>query len=256
MSIITLTTDFGLKDYYVSAVKGKIMGLAPKTQIVDISHQINLHDILEAAFVIKNAYKNFPKDTIHIIGVGSSLVTPVSYIVVKHHDHYFITADNGILSLMFEDEPEKIVEIDTGGNSFTFPARDIFSRAACFLANGGEITDIGKSKTNTLKRSTLQATSIGDIIQGIVVHNDIYGNSITNIPRTLFESIGKNRSFIINLPYSRTIKSISKNYFDVPEGEILALFNTEGFLEIAMRNGSGETMVGVQTNSQITINFL
>lgn len=256
MPIITLTTDFGLKDYYVSAVKGKIMSLAPTVQIIDITHQIPAYDILAASLNLKNAYKNFPKGTIHIADVGSASANTIRYLIALHQEQFFIAADNNLLPLVLDGIPEKIYEIDTGGKTFTFPARDVFAHAACFIANGGAIDGFKTLNSPVNSKSMLHASGIGDMIKGNVVYIDGYGNGITNIHKELFLSVGKNRPFVINFPPDRVIKKISNNYSDEPGGELMALFNAENYLEIAQSHGSPETKYGLIDNLQITIQFL
>jgi len=256
MAIITLTTDFGLKDYYVGAVKGTIMNLAPQTQIIDITHDIATNDTLKAAYIVKNAYPDFPKNSIHIIGVASGSSPEMPYTVAYANGHYFIATDNGIFSLIFDTLPEKIVAINTGGNSFIFPTKDVFAKAACFLANGGKIEDMGESRTTILQKSLLNAAATGDIIKGSVIHIDNNGNAITNISKNLFETYAKNRKFEIAFSASYIIDKISLSYNDAPEGEILALFNSSGLLEIALRDGSANNYVGLTEGKVVTIYLL
>jgi S-adenosylmethionine hydrolase len=256
MSIITLTTDFGLEDYYVGAVKGAILSLAPQALIVDISHQIKINDVLNAAYIVKNAYHNFPKESIHIIGVSSNSSPEMPYTVAYANGHYFISTDNGIFSLLFDSLPEKIVSLNTGGNSFIFPTRDVFAKAACFLVNGGKIEDMGQLRTSILQKSLLSAAAIGDIIRGSVIHVDKNGNAITNISKNLFDTYAKNKKIEIAISASINIEKISQSYTDEPEGEILALFNTAGFLEIAHRNGSALVYLGLDIGKAITIHLL
>lgn len=255
MAIITLTTDFGLKDYYVSAVKGSILSLSPQSQIVDITHLLDANDTLAAAYIVKNAYKNFPKGSIHIIGVDSNSNAEMPYTVAFTNGHYFIATDNGIFSLLFDSIPEKMVALDSGGRQFTFPTRDVFAKAACFLANGGSIDDMGIAKTTILQRGLLNAASMGDLIKGIVVHIDNYGNAITNISKTLFDQNIKNRRIEMSFGKYR-IQKLSASYFDVVEGEVVAFFNAENFLELAIRNGSASELNGIKINDSVTINFL
>ncbi len=255
MAIITLTTDFGLKDYYVSAVKGVILSLSPQSTIIDVTHLLDANDTLAAAYIVKNSYKNFPEGSIHIIGVDSNTNTIMPYTVAYSNGHYFIATDNGIFSLLFESIPEKMVSLDAGGKQFTFPTRDVFAKAACFIANGGNIDDMGEPKTTIFQRGLLNAASMGDLIKGIVVHIDNYGNAITNISKNLFEQNRKNRAIEMSFGKYR-IHKLSAGYFDVVEGEVVAFFNAEDFLELAIRNGSASELNGIKINDSVTINFI
>jgi S-adenosylmethionine hydrolase len=256
MSIFTLTTDFGLKDHYVSAVKGAILSRFPSAVIVDISHNIEKYNLLEASYILRESYPSFPAGTIHIIGLNTELANSGGYVLVQQAGHYFIGADNGIFSLLFEETPREIRELEIEDpQKLSFPVRDIFAKNACLLAGGQDFNSIGKPKSDLLQRIPFRATSMGDNIRGSFVYVDSYDNVTTNIDRRLFEQIGKNRPFIIELARV-AIGKISNEYSDVPEGEVLAIFNSSGFLEIAMRNGKASGLLNLKINDSITIRFL
>lgn len=262
--IITLTTDMGLKDYYVASIKGSIMKELPDAKIVDISHFIQPFDISHASFVIKNCYKDFPKGTIHIIGVNpeSNINTP--HIIVENFNQYFIGADNGIFSLLFEKEPDAIWEISLNGEleSYSFPTKNIFTKAACHIARGGLPSVISKPIKSYNKRELFRATVDPDVIKGTITYIDTYGNLITNISQQLFNDVCKGRPFKIFLTRSGySIQKIHLKYGDVPEGEKVALFSSSGLLEIAINkgvDGSGggaNQLFGLKLNDTITIEF-
>jgi S-adenosylmethionine hydrolase len=252
MTIITLTTDLGLKDYYVSAIKGTILSQLADVSIIDVSHQIPTYNIQDAAFVLKNAYQSFPKGSIHIIGVKAERSDNTPHIIVFADGHYFISADNGIFSLLLDNPPEKIIEL-TAINS-TFPTRDVFSKIACRIASGEALEQIGKPKTSLLERMPFKATSMEDMIRGTVIYIDSYGNVMTNINQKLFTDVGKGREFKIEFARYE-ISKMSTSYNDAPEGEILALFNSADQLEIAMNNDKANTMLFLKLNDTITVRF-
>ena len=252
MAIITLTSDLGLKDYYVSALKGAIISQLPEITLIDISHQIPTYNIQDAAYILKNSYPGFPKGSIHIIGVKAEYTLQSPHVIVFAGGHYFIAADNGIFSLLLDTAPEKIIEITA--NTSTFPSRDVFAATACRIAKGESIEKMGTPKTNLLERMPFRATSMPDMIRGTVVYIDSYGNVMTNISQQLFKQVGKGREFIIEFArYS--ISKLSTTYNDVPEGEILALFNATDQLEIAMNNDKANSMLNLKLNDTITIRF-
>ena len=164
--LITLTSDMGLKDYYVASVKGAIYSQLPEANIVDISHNIPPFDIIHASFVIKNTFKQFPKNSIHIIGIDAEINDEAKHIIVKNHDQYFIGADNGIFSLIFDKQPDGAWEIINNDNliDFSFPTKDIFVPVACHLARGGLPALVGKPvdkiKTKQFFRPILDKNSI------------------------------------------------------------------------------------------------
>jgi len=256
MPIITLTTDLGLKDYYVSAVKGSILGQLPNVTIVDISHQIPSFNIQEAAYVLKNSYPSFPEGTVHIIGVNAESSAQTPHIGILVSGQYFIGADNGIFSLLFDKVPDKIVELTISHDSQnpTFPTRDIFAKAACHLARGGTLDLIGTPKPGVNERIMFRPVTVGDNLRGSIIYIDSYNNVVTNITQSLVKEVGKGRDFNIRFG-SHEIEKLSKTYNDVVEGEILAMFNAAGHLEIAMNRGKASQLLNLHMGDTITLLF-
>lgn len=276
MAIITLTTDFGLKDYFVGATKGAIFSELPDVNIVDISHNVSPFNIPEAAYIIKNAYKSFPKGTIHIIGIDSELHAENKHIAVKLDDHFFICANNGIMSMICSEiNPEKIVEINIrDGVKSSFAVLDIFVKLACHIARGGTLEVIGKliTEIKPIKNIAPYVNDDKTQIVGHVIYVDNYGNVITNIKRNFFEGIQKGRDFEISAR-NYTFKKIYKKYsdivnFEIPEdkrydeGRKLVIFNSGNYLEIAVYKsdsatvGSASTLLGLGIMDSVSINFI
>ncbi|WP_147678540.1 SAM hydrolase/SAM-dependent halogenase family protein [Algibacter pacificus] len=275
MAIITLTSDFGPKDHFTGATKGAIYSELPDVNIVDISHNVSPFNIPEAAYIIQNAYNSFPKGTIHIIGIDSEINAENKHIAVKLDGHYFICANNGIMSMICSEiVPEKIVEINIHDKILSsFPVLDVFVKVACHIARGGTLDVIGKTITSIKPIQNIKPFVKEDQTQiiGSVIYIDNYGNVVTNIKRNFFESIQKGREFEISAR-SYKFKKIHKNYsdivnFDIPiekrqdEGRKLVVFNSGGFLEIALfksnpkTNGSASTLLGLGIMDTVTVNF-
>lgn len=275
MPIITLTTDFGEKDHFAGAVKGAIYSELANVKIVDISHSIAPFHITEAAYIIQNAYRSFPPGTIHIIGIDSELNPENKHIAVLLDDHYFICANNGIISMLANEiRPEKIVEINIHDRIITnFPVLDVFVKVACHIARGGTLEVVGKPLENIKEIRGIDPLVNNDenLITGSVIYIDNYGNVITNIKKSLFEKTGKGRDFVIS---SRTMKfsSIFNNYsdcinFDIPKekrdeaGKKLALWNSSNYLELAVYKsnpgsvGSASTLFGLEYREVVTVSF-
>ena len=176
MAIITLTTDFGEKDPFADAVKGAIYNEMPDMRIVDITHSISPFHIPEAAYIIKNAYKSFPEGTIHIIGVDAELTPENKHLALKLDGHFFICADNGIMSLLTSEiNPEKIVEINIHDAIKTnFPVLDVFVSVACHIARGGTLEVVGKISETIKELHYLKAQANNDLTQitGHVIYID------------------------------------------------------------------------------------
>lgn len=261
MHIITLTTDFGYKDPYVSAIKGAIYSQLENVRIVDISHEVSPFHLAEAAYIIKNAYENFPGDSIHIIGVDSEMTPENKHLVVRLNGHYFICADNGIVSmLMLEQHAEKIVEINIHDRiNSNFTVLNTFINVACHIARGGTLEVIGKPIAIIKELTGMRPTVISEKKQiiGSVVYIDNYGNIITNISKKLFEEFGKGRDFEIHAR-SETFTKIHKSYgdailFDTPkekrmeDGKSIALWNSAQHLELAVYKSNRDTVGGASS---------
>lgn len=276
MAIITLTTDFGEKDHFAGAVKGAIYNELPDVKIVDISHSVSPFSIPEAAYIIQNAYSSFPKGTIHIIGIDSEINEENKHIAIKLDDHYFLCANNGIMSMVSaEISPEKIVEINIHDKIETsFPVLDVFVKVACHIARGGTLEVIGKliETIKPIKNIIPFVNDEKNQIIGNVIYIDNYGNVVTNIKRAFFESIQKGRNFEI---YARSykFKKIHQKYSDIvnfkipidkrnDEGRGLVVFNSSDYMEIAIYKsncktvGGASTLMGLNMRDTVTIQFL
>ena len=276
MAIITLTTDFGEKDHFAGAIKGAIYSELSDIKIVDISHSVSPFNISEAAYIILNAYSSFPKGTIHIIGIDSELSPENKHIAVKLDAHYFICANNGIMSMICaEIAPEKIVEINIHDKIETnFPVLDVFVKVACHIARGGTLEVIGKV-INTIKPIKNLIPFVNDEknqIIGSIIYIDNYGNVVTNITQKFFEDIQKTRTYEISAR-NHKFRKIHSKYSDIvnfdieeskrnDEGKGMVVFNSSGYLEIAVYKsncstvGSASTLMGLKTMDTVTINFL
>jgi S-adenosylmethionine hydrolase len=274
MSIITLTTDYGLKDHFVGALKGKILSEYSDASIVDISHYIDPFNTVEASYIISASYDSFPKGTVHIIGVDSEKSKENQHVAMQWNDHFFIAADNGILSMLSQKIiPQKIVEInihDRLHNDAT--DLDVFVKVACHIAKGGVLNVIGKEINNIKQVTDLQVTlsDDGNQLKGNVIYIDHFGNVVTNITKKQFLECAKGREFEIEfrnqpittiLPYYSAIASSDKYPVKYYEGKKLAIFNEAGFLEIAIFRsnpltvGSASTLLGLNYRDVVSIRF-
>ena len=264
MAIITLTTDLGLKDHYVATVKGAILSQLPNANIIDVTHLITPFNTAQAAFVVKQTYPSFPRGTIHIIGVNPEADGHTPHLVVRHDGQFFIGADNGVFSLIFEGKPHEGFEITMklDDDHVTFPTKTVFVQAACHLARGGMPDVIGRKIGSIKDMIGFRPATDQASIRGKVVHIDTYGNLVTNVRRQLFDEIGRGRNFLIDFGSREDlITSLSKTYSDVPMGERLAFFGSSGLLEIAVNKGvegsggGAARLFGVETNDPVRIDF-
>jgi len=258
MPIITLTSDWGLRDPYLPTVKGAILSQLPGAIIVDISHDIAPFNLAQASFIIRNAYRSFPENTIHILSISSEASIETPHTVVRDEGYFFISADNGIFSLIFDHVPEQIVEIDILQDSdyFTFPTRDVFVKAAVHIARGGKIEELGTVKKGVRKSLLFNPVVEGHVIRGKVIYVDAFGNLLVNITESGFRNTGKGKKFEITFRApGYAITTLSKSYSDVPEGEMLALFGSTGYLEIAINKGHASHLLGMDIDDIVRIEF-
>lgn len=258
MAIITLTTDLGYKDFYQAALKGSILTILPTVNIIDITHNIAAFNIPQAAFVLKNAFHYFPKNTVHLIGIDSVYNERTRYLAVKYKDHYFVGSDNGIFSLMFgEEQPQEMVELNIMQDLkfLHFPLTDIFAKAACHIANGGTLSEIGIPVLGLEEKMNLHPVIEKDTIRGSVIYIDSFQNVITNISKELFSKVQQNRAFTLYFRKSESISQLSWHYNEVPEGEKLCLFGISNHLEIAINKGNANGLLGLHLGDIVRVEF-
>ena len=274
MSVITLTSDFGSKDYVVAAVKGRLLNLPDRPIIVDISHEITHFSITETAYLLNAAYPNFPKNSIHLIGVDSEKNPKQRHLIAYLNGHYFIGADNGIFSLLADqDQFDTIIEIQhPKSDQSSFPMLEVFVEIAAKIITDEKLENLGKP-TDEIKKWIRNKPDFPseDVLIGHIVYVDRYGNLVTDISREIFETIGKDRPFEIYASNKKLTK-IYQNYssfvnFKLPEiqrkkaGKALAIFNSLEMLEIALyksnpkQGGSASDLLGLTIGNSIKIIF-
>jgi S-adenosylmethionine hydrolase len=257
MAIITLTTDLGDKDIYQAALKGSILKLLPTVNIVDITNNVSAFNIQQAAFILKNSFHYFPDATVHLIGIDTVFSNSTKYLAIKYKKHYFVGSDNGIFSLMFNTEPDEVVEINIMQDLkfLHFPLADIFVKAACHLAKGGKLSEIGVPVTDIEQKMNLQPVVEKNLIKGSVIYIDSFQNVITNITKEFFNSVQQGRRFTLYFKRNETITNLSWHYNEVPEGEKLCLFGISDHLEIAINKGNASGLLGLGLGDSVILDF-
>jgi hypothetical protein len=258
MSIITLTTDWQNDDYYLGAVKGYISSVSPQAKIIDITHKIEGFKYAHAAFILRNTWFYYPEGTIHIIGVNADVHEGQPALCMFIKGQYFIGVGAAMFNALFSDKPDLVVELQEKGGlqNSTFPELTLFARAACFIANGTPVQQLGKDITSNYRSSNLMPVFDNNILVGRVVYIDTYSNLITNITRQVFDETVLLRKFVITVKSDvYSVSRISKHYNEVEGGELIALFNSLDLLEIAIINGRLAEMSGIKLDSPVTIKF-
>jgi S-adenosylmethionine hydrolase len=257
LPIITLTTDLGNKDYYVPSAKGFLLSKLPEANITDITHQIKPFRIDDASFVLRSCYADFPPGTIHLISVDTTTTSETRFIAVKAKGHFFLCHDNGMVSLVVEEEDmEEVVEIPFTDPDLIFPLKHILVPASVTIVEWGGITSIGSPVFNYVRKANMRPQIEDAFIRGAVIYIDNLGNAITNIDKASFDRFSKGRKFQIYYSRRDYFDKICNHYNEVPEGEKVCLFGTNGFLEIAINKGSATALLGIGPDHSILIEFI
>lgn len=253
--LITLTSDFGYKDSFAGVMKGVILEINPKANIVDLSHGVSPQNVREGAFVLFSSYRYFRNGAIHLVVIDPKVGSKRKAIAVKTKDHIFVGPDNGVLSwAVDENKMVSAVEITkddfiTDETSHTFHGRDIFAPAAAHLSLGVPIGELGPGIENIFSIEFPRPNISDSEIRGEVLYVDQFGNLITNIPKKFEEKIKEVRIDEIK------IGGISVSYSDVGIGELVAVFGSSGYLEIAKNQGSAKDALDIDVGNEVRVIF-
>ncbi|MBL7825587.1 MAG: SAM-dependent chlorinase/fluorinase [Saprospiraceae bacterium] len=253
MHLVTLTTDFGAQDYYVGALKGALLRKAPELTLIDITHQIKPFDIVQGAFVVSNVWREFPEGTIHLIGVNCVYQPEYRFVVARHEGHFFLAPDNGLLTILFQQLDPAHLRTLRAQHDEHFAVKSIFSDAVAHLAQGQPFEDLGEHPAPLLERISLQPVITPNRIRGTVIHIDNFDNVVVNIRKEVFTQTINGRPFSLYFKRNDPITAVSGNYCDVAVGEQLCLFNTAGFLEIAVNMGKAATLLGLKVEDVVEV---
>ena len=252
MPLISLTSDIGQQDFLIGAVKGQLLQVNPDFSFIDISHNLSPFNYPQAAYVCRNAIKNFAPGTFHLILVNLFDEKPEHMVLAEHNGHFIGCADNGLLTMILEEVPQKVVALalDKTQQKNTIYCTNVFGKAFSELQNGKKIEEIGDTNISINVKNPLRPLLGNDYIEGQIIFIDNFENVIVNIHKDEFEEQRKGRSFKIVFKRDEVIDRISDTYADVNEGEKLALFNSAEYLEIAINKGNAAGLLGLQGFSE------
>lgn len=252
MALITLTSDIGEQDFLAGAIKGQLLQLNNSFTIVDITHSLSPFNYPQAAYVCRNAIKNFSPGSFHLVLVNLFNEKPEHVLLAEHNGHYIGCADNGLLTMILEEVPAKVVALNLGktNQKNTLFCINIFGNAFNRLLNGEKLEDIGDPEVSINVKNPLRPLLGNDYIEGQIIFIDNFENVIVNITKEEFEEQRRGRSFTIVFKRDEVIDKISETYADVAEGEKLALFNSAGYLEVAINKGNAAGLFGLQGFSE------
>jgi len=270
--VITLLTDFGLKDSYVSEMKGVIYSLLPDVAIVDISHEVRQGDISSASFLLLRAYRYFPRGTVHLVVVDPGVGTSRGVLCCRTENYYFIGPDNGVLapaaendnlkyifSLNLEELPVALKEVFSGSfilekiktPSSTFHGRDIFAPFACYVSTGSPITRLAVKKERMVATSLPKPVLTEGGVKGHIIYVDRFGNLVTNINVSLIE---KDSEVFLKSGYQViSFGKLKRAYAEVKQGEPLALIGSFGTLEIAVNGGNASEKLNATVGDEVLV---
>ncbi len=255
MAIVTLLTDSGESDFYVAAIKAKILSTNPGITIVDISHQIVPCDVAHAAFVLRSVFRDFPKGTVHMVGVdavGNRGDVPVA---VQLEDHFFVGPDNGFFGLISDNSPQMDVELNkVNPVQTTFPEKDIFAPVVARLASGVNISTLGTQLAQFRKMTDRYVKATKKGISGHVIRVDHAGNLITNIPKDAFDILSKGKNYVVQFAGEK-FRKIQSNYNQTEQGDCFVMFNSLNLLEIGIYKGNASLLLGLTYDSPVSILF-
>lgn len=252
MALVTLTSDIGQQDYLVAAVKAQLLQVDADFSLVDITHSIPPFNYPHAAYICRSAFRNFPDFTYHIILVNLFEKKPEQLLLAFHQNQYLLCADNGLLHMILEDKPEMVIGIplDKRANKNTTYCVQVMAQAISRLSQGESIQKIGNPDVSYIEKNHLRPLLDNNWIEGQIIFIDNFENVIVNITREQFEEQRKGRSFRIVFKRDEVIDRISESYADVNPGEKLALFNSAGYLEIAINKGNAAGLFGLKGFSE------
>lgn len=252
MPLVTLTSDIGQKDFLTGGIKGQLLQVNNNFSIVDITHQLSPFNYPQAAYVCRNAIKSFPEGTMHIVMVNLFDDKPEHLLLAQHNGHYIGCGDNGLLTMILEELPQKVVALpmDKTTHKNTLYCTGIFAKAFNDIHHGKTLEEIGDISVSINVKNALRPMLGNNWIEGQIIFIDNFENVIVNITQEDFETQRKGRSFKIVFKRDEVIDRISDTYADVPEGEKLALFNSAAYLEIAINKGNAAGLFGLQGFSE------
>jgi S-adenosyl-L-methionine hydrolase (adenosine-forming) len=256
--LIALLSDFGTRDHYAGTMKGVMMGICPELTLVDITHDVTPHDVLEGALQLAAACRFFPVGTIFLAVVDPGVGSSRRGLAADTGDYRFVAPDNGLLTAVFQDmPPKKVVELTERRYarptvSRTFEGRDRFAPAAAWLAKGIQLTALGRTVASYQQIEIPRADVTATTLRGVVLLVDRFGNLVTNIDRRSFEAFTRDRAVAVTAG-GHLIAGVVATYADIRPGEACALFGSTDHLEIAVNGGSAEVALRLSRGAIVEV---
>jgi S-adenosylmethionine hydrolase len=255
MQLVSLTTDYGSKDYYAAELKASILSKNPHITLLDLSHHIDHFDILQAAFFVKNAIGSFAQGSIHIISVHTHYRRKPEIICFEYDGQFFVGPNNGVFSIMFPELTEQGVFLVNHTELQALSMHQVYAHVCGYLSHGLPLNEIGPQIITLTQKSVIQPVVLPNLIRATIIHIDEFENVIINLRYDLFDRVRNGRRFELYYKQYDPINYLSKDYGDVAIGDPLAFFNCAGYLEIAMNMDKASSLLNLYKNEMIQINF-
>jgi len=255
--VIALLSDFGTRDHYAGTMKGVMIGICPDVTLIDITHDITPHDVMEGALQLAASCRYFPSGTIFLVVVDPGVGSLRKGIAAEAGEYRFVAPDNGVLTAVFKElPPKRVVELTERRYarptvSRTFEGRDRFAPAAAWLAKGIQLSALGRSITSYQQVEIPQPVA-GDALAGVVLLIDRFGNLVTNIDRRTFEAFSRGQPVALSVA-GHPVAGVVATYADIHSGEVCALFGSSEHLEFAVNGGSAAAALGVARGAPVEI---
>lgn len=256
--VIALLSDFGARDHYAGTMKGVMLGICPDVTLVDITHDITPHDVLEGALQLAASFRYFPSGTIFLAVVDPGVGSSRRGIAAEAGDYRFVAPDNGVLTAAFRElPPKRVVELTERRYarptvSRTFEGRDRFAPAAAWLAKGIQLSALGRTITNYQQLDIPQVEVAETYLHGVVLLADRFGNLVTNIDRRTFEAFARTQPVSLSVA-GHPIAGVVATYADIRDGEVCGLFGSTDHLEFAVNGGSASRALDVTRGAAVEI---
>lgn len=256
---ISIISDWKRSDFYTTVLETRLQQLVPDARLSVISHDVSAYDSMQAAFILRAAWQHFPKGSIHLNCVNSSSSSKSPHVLIVHKSHVFIGADLGFWPFICQSKPDAayLIHDDQHYDGSSFPEVTVFTEIAAAIAKGLTPEKLGLQLYDVQENIALSPIAEDNQLLAGILYFDSYGNAMTNVTVKDFEDAAKGRKFVLKVMSERNqVKRISSSYYDVKQGEFIALFNSLGLLEVAIREGDLLQLLSLEVGKQFRIEFL
>jgi S-adenosylmethionine hydrolase len=258
-AIITLTTDYGTNDHLVGTLKGVILKINPEATIVDITHHVTPYDLLDGALAIGSAFAYFPPRTIHLVVIDPGVGTDRRPILATADNQYFIAPDNGVLSLVYESDPNVVVRHASAEHYYlqpvskTFHGRDVFAPVAAWLSKGWQTSAMGEEIQDYKRFGLPKPKATDGVVKGVVMRVDSFGNLVTNFRQEDLPEEARQAGKVNFQIGSHSVSRLVDTFALGNAGEPIAYFGSSGYIEVAVNKGNAAKTLGLGRGAAVTL---